>query len=381
MVPFEFNSRTRVIFGPGCVDRVGAAARELGFQRALLVADAGLVGAGHVATVRRSLEAASVSVVPFHEFGENPDSAMIEAGRAFAAPHAIDGIVALGGGSSLDAGKGINFLLTNGGAIGDYRGYGKARRPLLPAIGIPTTAGTGSEAQSYAVISDAATHAKMACGDPTAAFRIALLDPSLTATAPRHVTAMAGFDAIAHAVETAVTAKRTPMSDLYSHEAWRLLAGAFERVLLHPAEIEARAAMQIGSYFAGVAIEQSMLGAAHACANPVTARYGVAHGLALAILLPTVVRWNASVARDRYNALLGSPGPRARDEDAAELLARRLEDLTAAGGLALTLKQAGVEAVALPELAAQAAEQWTGTFNPRPFDVTGALEIYSAAFS
>ena len=233
---------------------------------------------------------------------------MIEAGRAFAAPHAIDGIVALGGGSSLDAGKGINFLLTNGGAIGDYRGYGKARRPLLPAIGIPTTAGTGSEAQSYAVISDAATHAKMACGDPTAAFRIALLDPSLAATAPRHVTAMAGFDAIAHAVETAVTAKRTPMSDLYSHEAWRLLAGAFERVLLHPADIEARAAMQIGSYFAGVAIEQSMLGAAHACANPVTARYGVAHGLALAILLPTVVRWNASVARDRYNALLGSPG-------------------------------------------------------------------------
>jgi alcohol dehydrogenase len=380
MVPFEFNPRTRVVFGPGCVDRAGTAARELRLQRALLVADPGLVSAGHVAAVRRSLEAAGVAVVPFHDFGENPSSAMIERGRAAAAPHGIDGLVALGGGSSLDAAKGINFLLTNGGVIGDYRGYGKARRPLLPAIGIPTTAGTGSEAQSYAVISDAATHMKMACGDPTAAFRITLLDPELTATAPRHVTAMAGFDAIAHAVETAVTAKRTPLSAMYSHEAWRMLSDAFERVLLYPADTEARAAMQIGSYFAGVAIEQSMLGAAHACANPITARYGVAHGLALAILLPAVVRWNAGVARDGYNALLGSPRRRVRDEDGAESLARRLEDLSTAGGLALTLQQAGVEAVALPELAADAAQQWTGTFNPRPLDVTGALEIYSAAF-
>jgi alcohol dehydrogenase len=380
MVPFEFNPRTRVIFGPGSVDRAGLAARELRFQRALLVADAGLVGAGHVATVRRLLEAASVSVVSFHDFGENPDSAMVEAGRAFAAPHAIDGIVAVGGGSSLDTAKAINFLLTNGGAIADYRGYGRAGKPLLPAIGIPTTAGTGSEAQSYAVISDAQTHAKMACGDPTAAFRVAILDPELTSTAPRRVTAMAGFDAIAHAVETAVTAKRTPLSEMYSHEAWRRLAGAFERVLLHPADTEARAAMQIGSYFAGVAIEQSMLGAAHACANPVTARYGVAHGLALAILLPTVVRWNASVAGESYSALLGSPRRRTRDEDGADALARRLEDFTAAGGLKLTLQQTGVEAGALPELAALAAEQWTGTFNPRRFDATGALEIYQAAF-
>lgn len=384
MVPFEFHPRTRAIFGSGCAERVGAVARDLGFRRALLVADRGLVDAGHVANIRRSLDAASVAVVPFHDFGENPDSAMVEAGRACAALHStdrrIDGIVALGGGSSLDAAKGINFLVTNGGSIGDYRGYGKARTPLLPMIGIPTTAGTGSEAQSYAVIADAATHVKMACGDPTAAFRIALLDPALTATAPRHVTAMAGLDAIAHAVETAVTVKRTPLSEMYSHEAWRLLSGAFERVLLHPADAEARAAMLLGAHFAGVAIEQSMLGAAHACANPVTARYRVTHGLALAILLPKVVRWNASVVQDRYGALLGSPRRRVRDEDAAETLARRLEDLAAMGGLAMNLRDTGVDAGALPELAEQAAQQWTGAFNPRPFDAAGALEIYRAAF-
>lgn len=380
MVPFEFHARTRVVFGPGCVERVGAAARELKFQRALIVADAGLVNAGHVAAVRRSLEAASVTVIPYHDFGENPDSAMVEAGRVWADGQRIDGLVALGGGSSLDAAKGINFLLTNGGSMADYRGYGRARTPLLPMIGIPTTAGTGSEAQSYAVIADAGTRIKMACGDPTAAFRVAFLDPELTATAPRHVTATAGMDAIAHAVETAATVRRTPLSEMYSHEAWRLLSGAFERVLLHPSDAEARAAMLLGSYLAGVAIEQSMLGAAHACANPITAKYGVTHGLALAILLPAVVRWNGRVAQDRYGALLGSPRRRARDEDAAETLARRLEDLATAGGLALTLRETGVEATAFPELAAQAAEQWTGTFNPRPFDAAGALEIYSAAF-
>ena len=380
MVSFDFQARTRVVFGPGCVERVGAAARELKFSRTLLVADRGLLAAGHVATVRRSLEAAAITVVPYHEFAENPDSAMIEAGRAFAVPHNIDSLVALGGGSSLDAAKGINFLLTNGGTMADYRGYGKARTPLRPMIGIPTTAGTGSEAQSYAVIADAATRMKMACGDPSAAFRVAFLDPELTASAPPHVTAMAGMDAIAHAVESAVSTRRTPLSDMYSHEAWRLLSTFFERVLLHSVDTEARSAMLLGSHFAGFAIEQSMLGAAHACANPLTARYAIAHGLALAVLLPTVVRWNGSVAQDRYGALLRSPRRRARDEDAAEALARRLEDLARAGNLALTLRETGVEAADLPALAAQAAQQWTGGFNPRPLDAPGALEIYTAAF-
>jgi alcohol dehydrogenase len=137
--------------------------------------------------------------------------------------------------------------------------------------------------------------------------------------------------------------------------------------------------MTLGSHFAGMAIEQSMLGAAHACANPLTARYNMAHGLALAILLPHVVRWNARVARDRYQALLGSPRGRARDEDPADTLARRLEDLAGAGGLALTLTDSGVEASDLPGLAEEAARQWTGTFNPRPFDAAGAMEIYTAA--
>jgi alcohol dehydrogenase len=380
MVPFDFHPRTRVVFGQGTLERLGTLARDAGFHRTLLVADPGIIDAGHPARAMRLLDIAGIEATLFTDFGANPDSAMVEAGRAFAAPFQPDSIIGLGGGSSLDCARGINFLLTNGGDMAQYRGYGKARRPLLPSIAVPTTSGTGSEAQSYAVIADAATHMKMACGDPSAAARIALLDPELTLTAPKPVTAMAGFDAIAHAVETTVTTRRTTISETFSHQAWRLLVDAFERVLLYPADVEARAAMMVGAHFAGAAIEQSMLGAAHACANPLTARYNIAHGLALAMLLPHVVRWNASVANERYEALLGTPRRRARDEEAAETLARRLEDLATAGGLALKLRDNGVEESAIPELAELASQQWTGTFNPRPFDAAGAVEIYRAAY-
>lgn len=379
MVPFDFQPRTRIVFGPRSVTRIGQIARDLGFHRTLVVADPGIRQAGHSPALIERLTASGIETFLFEAFGPNPDSAMVAAGAAFAEPLDIDSIIGIGGGSSLDCAKGINFVLRNGGAIGDYRGYGKAATPLLPMIGIPTTAGTGSEAQSYTVIADADTKLKMACGDPTAAVRVAILDPDLTISAPRHVTAMAGYDAIAHAVETAVTTKRNPMSDVFAHNAWRLLNESFERVMLQPADAEARSAMLLGAHYAGMAIEQSMLGAAHACANPLTARFNVAHGLALAILLPHVVRWNGVVARDRYAALLGAPRRRARDDDPADTLARRLEDIAVAGHLSITLSDAGVEAEAIPELAELAAQQWTGTFNPRPFDAHAAEEIYRAA--
>ena len=376
---FDYYPRTRAIFGTGVIDRLGELGKELGFKRTLLVADRGLVASGHVAEAVAPLRKAGIEVIEFHEFDINPDTAMVEAGCAFAAPLAIDSIIALGGGSSLDCAKGINFLLTNGGRMRDYHGYGKAQKPMLPMIGIPTTAGTGSEGQTYALVSDAETHAKLACGDPKLAFRIALLDPALTVSQPAGVTATSGFDAIAHAVETFVTTKRTPLSESFSREAWRLLEGNYERVLTHPTDLEARGAMQLGAFFGGMAIENSMLGATHACANPLTANYGTVHGAAIALLLPSVVRWNGVVAGDRYAELLRLSTVR-DDSDSAERLASRLEQLGAAGGLQRRLREAGESSNDLSKLAGEAAEQWTGRFNPRPFDIQGALEVYQCAF-
>lgn len=376
---FDFQPRTRTVFGAGVIEQLGELSKELGFKRTLLVADRGLVDSGHVAEALAPLRVAGIDVIEFHDFDVNPDTTMVEAGCKFAAPLRIDSLIALGGGSSLDCAKGMNFLLTNGGWMRDYHGYGKAQKPMLPMIGIPTTAGTGSEAQTYALISDAETHAKLACGDPQIAFRIALLDPVLTVSQPRSITATSGFDAIAHAVETFVTTKRNPLSEAFSREAWRLLEQNYERVLTHPNDLAARGEMQLGAFFAGMAIENSMLGATHACANPLTAHYGTTHGAAIALLLASVVRWNGVVAGERYAELLRLSKTEA-EGNAAEKLASRLEDLAAAGGLHCSLREAGVRSDDLSMLAGEAAEQWTGRFNPRPFDMPGALEVYQCAF-
>jgi len=254
MKSFSFNPLTQLIFGEGTFERIGEVASHLGFRHTLIVADSGIVSCGCVDRARTSLSDSGIEVSLFHEFNSNPDSIMIEAGRSFAEPLSIDSIIGLGGGSSLDTAKGINFVLTGGGSIKDYWGYGKGADRMLPMIGVPTTSGTGSEAQTYALISDSETHTKMACGDSGAAFKVAILDPLLTVSQPALVTATAGFDAISHAIETFVTTKRTPVSDLFSLEAWRLLSANYERVLCKPDDIEARAAMQVGAHWAGVAI-------------------------------------------------------------------------------------------------------------------------------
>jgi alcohol dehydrogenase len=379
MQPFDLELSTRTIFGSGTLSRLGEVARTLGFTRSLIVSDKGLLSTGVVERARTLLAESGVESWIFHDFEPNPDTQMVESGRVLAASLNIDSIVALGGGSSLDCAKGINFVLTNGGSMRDYWGFGKAALPMLPSIGIPTTAGTGSEAQAYALISDTQTHRKMACGDPKAAFRIAILDPELTVSQPRTVAAAAGFDAISHAVESFVTKKRTAISDLFAREAWRLLEANYERVLVEPRDIEARGAMLLGAHVAGIAIEQSMLGATHACANPLTSRYGTTHAVAIGIMLPHVVRWNAEIVSDRYAELLRVSG-RDGGGDAGVRLAARLEELARAGGLPETLQSQNIPRQDLAQLAENATKEWTGTFNPRPLDAAAALGLYDRAY-
>ncbi|MCY4659162.1 MAG: iron-containing alcohol dehydrogenase [Acidobacteria bacterium] len=381
MTPFDFQLPTRLVFGAGAIDRIGELASDRGFRRPLVVSDRGLEEAGHVDRALGLLRKAGMKCEVFDDFDINPDAAMVDRGVAFAAGRDFDSVIGLGGGSSLDCAKAINLLLTNGGEMADYRGYGHARRPLLPMLAVPTTAGTGSEAQSYAVIADSETHMKMACGDPKLAFAVAILDPELTYSQPPAVTAAAGFDAIAHAVETAVTRRRSAISTLFSREAFRLLDGHYQRVLDEPRDLAARSAMQLGAYYAGIAIEQSMLGAAHACANPLTARYDLTHGVALAILLPHVVRWNAQggPGSGLYGDLVGLAAS-AAEEDAGEYLAARLAAIGRSSGFPADLRTAGVPAGDLSALAEAAGEQWTGTFNPRPFGSREALEVYRCAY-
>jgi alcohol dehydrogenase len=251
---------------------------------------------------------------------------------------------------------------------------------MLPSIAVPTTAGTGSEAQSYALIADDQTHMKMACGDRKAAFRTTILDPEVTVSQPRGVTAITGIDALAHAVESYVCTKRNVVSQTFAREAWRLLETNFEKVLRQPEDLEARGEMQIGAHFAGTAIENAMLGACHACANPLTAHYGLTHGIAVGVMLPHVVRFNAAVVGGLYADLAHETGLTNGDESAAgEALARRLADVLRTAGLPATLSECGVSRGILPVLAEEAAQQWTGRFNPRPVGEAELLHLYEAA--
>jgi alcohol dehydrogenase len=357
----------RVEFGAGSLARLGELVAELGGRRAMLVTDPGIEAAGHVARALETFAGTPVEAVVFDGVEENPTTEHVEAGRDFAARHDIDFLVGIGGGSAMDCAKGINFLLTNGGRMEDYQGVGRAHQPMLPSLGVPTTAGTGSEAQSFALIATARSHRKMACGDEKAHFRTVILDPQLTATMPRSVAVATGLDAISHAVESYVCTARNPVSQMYAREAWRLLSGAFIASLQDPGNLETGGRMQLGAYLAGAAIECSMLGAAHACANPLTARFDVTHGIAVAAMLPAVVRFNAAAAGDLY-------------ADLSPALADELETLRGAAGGDFALEALGVERAALPELAADAATQWTAGFNPRPVGENDLLSLYRTCF-
>lgn len=378
--PFDFHTPTRVVFGPGSMNRLGELASELGEHRVLLVTDPGLEAAGHPQRATQSLKEAGLEVFLFDDVEENPTSKHVEAGVHFARPHKIDLIVSVGGGSAMDCAKGINFLLTNGGSMADYKGFGKAAKPMLPSIGVPTTAGTGSEAQSYALIADAKTHLKMACGDRKAAFQIAILDPEVTVTQPQHVTALTGIDAVAHAVESFVCNKRNPVSSIFAREAWKLLEPNLDKVLKNPRDLEARGAMQMGAFLAGTAIENSMLGVCHAAANPLTAHYGITHGQAIGVLLPHVIRFNGRDVAHLYGELIDEVGlVNGHPDSAAEALALRVSVLMKVAGLPTKLSALGVSQTILPILAEEANQQWTARFNPRPVAEPDIVAIYEAA--
>jgi alcohol dehydrogenase len=383
--PFDTAPRTRLVFGAGSLSRAGELAAEQGAKHALIVTDAGIVKTGYTAQLKEVLEAAGLAVSVFDQVHENPTTDDVEACRAVAQTAGIDLFIGLGGGSSLDAAKGANFLLTNGGVMRDYWGWNKAAKPLLPLIAIPTTAGTGSEMQSYALISDAHSHVKMACGDPKAAPRISLLDPELTVSMPPFVAAVTGIDALVHAIESAVTTKRTPISQMYSREAFRLLWQNFSTVMTTPDDLEARGAMQLGAALAGLAIENSMLGAAHSCANPLTAKFDVVHGLAVGIMLPHVMRFNGALpeVRQTYEELqqiIRRERGLVTAENVADWLAKHIEGMLTLAKLPTRLRECGVTENVLPELAEGAAKQWTAQFNPRPLTTDDFLRLYQAAY-
>lgn len=373
---FDYQPRTRVVFGAGSLSRLGDLVREYGGERVLLVTDHGLARVGHEDRARESLSDAGLHVAIFDDVHCNPTTEDVNACVQFARQEEVDFIVGLGGGSSMDCAKGANFLLTNGGRMSDYWGVGLATKPMLPMIAVPTTAGTGSEAQSFALIANAETHMKMACGDSKAACCAAILDPELTLTMPRHVAAATGIDAVTHAVESYVCTRRNPVSQLFSRQAWGLLASSLPCVFEDSENMNARGAVLLGAHLAGSAIENSMLGAAHALANPLTAHFNLTHGYAVGMMLPHVIRYNAEVVGDSYAELATDIGL----DGSADALADHITTLLELMGLPRSLSETSFDPDLLSVLAEEATQQWTGRFNPRKIDQAAQFaELYRRA--
>tara|TARA_B100000676_G_scaffold94812_1_gene94685 strand:+ start:4836 stop:6065 length:1230 start_codon:yes stop_codon:yes gene_type:complete len=374
-----------IVFGAGSSGSIGEHASKLG-KHALLVTDPGLSAVGHPRRIAESLEEQGIRVTTYDQSIENPTETSVQDCVRIARQAVVDHIIGLGGGSSMDTAKGCNFILTNGGRMADYWGVGRASREMLPFIALPTTAGTGSECQSFALISEDETHRKMACGDKKALPSLTILDPELTLSQPQMVTSCTGIDALTHALESAVTNKRNDFSDRHARMAFGLIDRNLPRVFDVPEDLDARGGMLLGASHAGAAIEQSMLGAAHSMANPLTARKGTVHGIAVGLALPVVMEFNAGrpetmalyalLARECRLCPAGSEDP-----EASAALVGRVRELLSLADFPASLDELGFTEEEIPTLAKEASEQWTAGFNPRPVEADDFVRLYASLFS
>lgn len=374
----------KIIFGNGVIKRAGEVAKEWG-SNLLLVTDSGLSSVGHPQKLKEIFEQSNLNVTLFDKSIENPTESSVQSCVQVASEAHVDLIVGLGGGSSMDTAKGCNFILSNGGRMSDYWGIGKASQPMLPFIAIPTTAGTGSECQSFALISEDQTNKKMACGDKKALPKITILDPELTLSLPSSVTACTGVDALAHSLESLVTTKRNPSSNRHAQLAFDLIQKNLPLVFENPQDLKSRGEVLLGASHAGAAIERSMLGAAHSMANPLTASRGVIHGIAVGMVLPQVMKFNAEqeetnriyaeVARKSGLAGLNSP-----DSEATRSLIARVCEILKLANISSSLQDYGFVPSEINSLAAAAQEQWTARFNPRSINSSDFKNLYSLLF-
>lgn len=373
-----------IVFGNGSRKRVADFANALG-SKVLLVTDPGLSEVGHPDEICKILEKAGLEVTLFDRSIENPSESSVEKCAQVANDGKIDLIVGLGGGSSMDTAKGCNFILTNGGRMSDYWGIDKAEKPLLPFIAIPTTAGTGSECQSFALISHEESHKKMACGDRKALPKVTILDPELTLSQPPAVSACTGIDALSHAIESLVTTKRNKFSNRHAKIGFKLINSSLPDIFKVPNNLDSRGRVLLGAAHAGAAIENSMLGAAHSIANPLTATKGVIHGVAVGMALPKVMKFNSVQPETNYIYAelayeCGIAELSNTQQQATQLLIDRVTRIIEHAEIPHCLKEFGFNQQDIFSLAKDASEQWTARFNPRSLNLEDFENIYSSLF-
>ena len=383
MQPFVFNTVAQLICEPGSAQALARYCRRLGTQKPLLVTDPGLIAIGLVQPVLAALDTAGMPAVLFDQVREDPPEATVEAAAAAGRAAGVDGVIAVGGGSSMDVAKVVAVLLGGSQPLSALYGVDQVQGGRLPMILVPTTAGTGSEVTPVAVITTGET-TKAGVSSAVLLPDVAVLDPDLTLGLPPAVTAMTGVDAMVHAIEAYTSkVKKNPLSDNLAREALRLL-GANIRTAVHTgSDHEARAGMLLGACLAGQAFANAPVAAVHALAYPLGGHYHIPHGLTNSLVLPSVLAFNMSQAAPLYAELaeILVPGVNGSIEARAAALVDGLRSLIEDVQLPATLQAVGVPGQDLPMLAEDAMlQQRLLVNNPREVTLADALGIYRAAY-
>ncbi|MDA7584417.1 iron-containing alcohol dehydrogenase [Luminiphilus sp.] len=380
MTSYSFSTVPHVRVGPGLARSLEDECEKLGVRHPLIVTDNGLVTLGLIAPIAQAIANQCDSVTLFDGVSADPSESVVEAAYAVARDNHVDGVIAVGGGSSMDVAKVVSVLMVSDRSLAEMYGVDQVPPGRLPLFLVPTTAGTGSEVTPVAVITTGAT-TKAGISSSVLLPDIAILDAELTLGLPPSATAMTGIDAMVHAIE-AYTSKlrKNPISDMLSLRALRLLSHNINTVLTQPTNLAAREAMLLGSMFAGQAFANAPVAAVHALAYPLGGHYHIPHGLSNSLMLPAVLAFNAPAVERDYGELAtvlpGNVAPSALG------LMSWCDELIAGSGLPATLEAAGVAADDLPMLAADAMLQQRLLVN-NPVEVTeaSALTLYEKAWS
>ena len=381
MKDFNFKVPQHIEFGMGCLKKLPQFLAESHSKDVLLISDHGLKSIGIVKIVQDIITSAGIKLTTWLDVIPNPTVDIVNEATEIYKKCGATSIVALGGGSSIDVAKAVGVLVNHGGNITDYEGSGKVPGPIVPIIAIPTTAGTGSEVTASSVITDETRNYKLSVISYEILPKYAVLDPELIMTAPTHIAAACGIDALIHAIEAYLSTNASPFSDAMAEKAMELIGGSLRHFIANRKDESAACDMMLGSNFAGIAFAWARLGNVHAMSHPISAFFHVPHGVANAILLPTIIEYNALADFGRYETIYNyiREGNRVLNEFKPQMLVEEIKKLNMDCGIPSSLSEVGVKAELIPDMAQDAMKSGNILANPRQSTLEDIINLYHKA--
>ncbi|MGB9859778.1 MAG: iron-containing alcohol dehydrogenase [Moorellaceae bacterium] len=378
---YNITRTSPILFGVGAVEQVGAKAKELGCRKVILVTDAGIKKAGIADEVSKHLSSAGIGVVEYDKVPSDPPDTIIEEAAAIAREEQVDGVVAVGGGSVLDAAKGVNVLLTNPPPITQYYGPFMAPNPGKVLILLPTTSGTGSEVTAIAVVTNSRNNKKGGVIGPYCMATVAIVDPGLTVKMPPGITAGTGMDAFSHAAEALTSGLANPVSDILAERAIELIYRYLPVAVENGSDLEARTNLALASMIAGIAFNDALPHYGHAVAHTVGARFHVHHGVICALALPGTLELVADVVPDKIKIIARAMGLEVEGDAAAvaRKVAEAIRAFNAKVGIP-SMKELKIDKAELEALAPDVLTDDTAAFGPKKITVEEARKLLQAAY-